>query len=267
MDGIAAELRKIPLVTRVTTLSAVIMTLGTKGHAIPWYLVGFDWSTVVWKLQVWRIYTSCFIVTNDGISIIFDIFMWYKLVEELEQGPYLKHPANFAWQLFLNVILLLGISYPLSPSVLWRPLLASIAYLGSSLAPIGAQTSFLGLFSFPRKYMPYTLVLFDFLHPMGGPRMAALTMAGLVSGHIWSWAIWGDYAAHAGGGRFRGWGVAPRWLVRWIGGTRGVDRDAREDQGPVRVTRPRRFINPDTDAPASSTTGYSWGSGQRLGSG
>lgn len=187
-----------------------------------------------------------------------------RLSNDLETGSaYVRTPANFAYQLMFNCAAIILITYPLlHPSVFFRPLLTSLAYLAAALAPIGAQTSLFGLVTIPMKYMPYTYVLYDLLS--GGPREAALAMGGIVSGHIWWWSIWGGNIAGSGG-RFKKWGNAPLWLVAQVGGQASSNSGAREDRGPVRVMRPRTMLNPEGPSAGGSSTGHSWGGGQSLG--
>ena len=139
-------------------------------------------------------------------------------------------------------------------------------YLSSNLAPPGALTSVMGLITVPIKYFPYVLIALDFL--MAGPTLAAQSVAGAVVGHLWWWSVWGTRLGSQGI-----WGAyasAPEWL-RNLFGERHSDQPpaaaaggaaAGLARGGIHVTAPRR---PAAPGGSSTTTGYAWGSGQRLG--
>ena len=167
-----------------------------------------------------------------------------------------------------------------------RPLLIALTYLSASLAPPGAQSSLMGLFTFPVKFLPYVMIGMDLL--MGGAAAAGHSVAGALVGHFW-W--WGVFASRQNGapGVLEQMGTAPRWLSQLLdgdgprggddgaaggagGGGGGGGRRPRENApvyagGGVQVIPPRRTLA-STNAPSSggsSSSGYNWGSGQRLG--
>lgn len=147
-----------------------------------------------------------------------------------------------------------------------RPLLLCLAYLSAALAPLGAQTSLMGLISLPAKYIPYLMIGMDLL--MGGPRAAAQAVAGAAVGHFWWWSIWGGTVG-ARGGVLESFGRAPRWMRNLVGegGVPPPSTGAASNAGTsggVQVIPPRRVA--DASSGSSATRGYNWGSGQRLGS-
>lgn len=165
------------------------------------------------------------------------------------------------------------VSTPLSPFIFNRPLLVCLTYLSSALAPLGAQTSLMGLVTFPVKYLPYIMIGLDFL--MGGPNAAATSIAGAVVGHFWWWGVWGS-GAGARGGVLAAYGRAPAWMRRLVGetgppppvnGGPGAGAGANAGAaGGVHVIPPRRTIPATRPAGGNSgTSGYNWGSGQALG--
>lgn len=158
---------------------------------------------------------------------------------------------------------------PLNSYLFLHPLLACLSYVGSKLAPAGAQTSLMGLVSIPIAYWPYVMVGMDLL--TGGPRAAAEAVAGLVVGHCWWWTIMGG-GELGNAGRFSRYGQAPSWLVSWFGERRRGGTDAagvRSDSSGaaealrasgIEVVPPRRMRE------SGSSTGHSWGQGRKLGS-
>lgn len=124
--------------------------------------------------------------------------------------------------------------------------MVAISYVSGQLSPPGTQTSLWGIISFPVRYFPYVLVAIDFI--VGGKEAALSAMTGILVGHLWWWGVWESRA-------LREIGAAPSWLRSLI--------ETPPPPGPAPSTvggtssRPRR--------PGAQTTGYNWGSGQRLG--
>lgn len=151
-----------------------------------------------------------------------------------------------------------------------RPLLLCLTYLSSALAPLGAQTSLMGLVTFPVSYLPYVMIGMDLL--MGGPGAAAQSVAGAVVGHFWWWGIWGGTIGGRGG-TLEAYGRAPGWMRTLVGetgppppvgGGPGAGAGANAGVGGgVHVIPPRRTAT--TGGGTSAARGYNWGSGQRLG--
>jgi Derlin-2/3 len=205
----------------------------------------------------------------------------------LESNYYSRRSSDYAWQLFLAAGAILvshprfpsssqsdrtkqALCYPLDTYVHTRPLLVALTYLSSQLSPPGTQSSIFGLITLPVVYYPYLMVGMDLV--MGGPAAAASGVVGLVVGHGWWWGIYGG----AGGrGSLESLGRAPAWVKNFVsdgppdvagaGGAANAGEGA-ADPGPiggVHVITPRSRTTGSSSS--STTTGYQWGSGQRLG--
>ncbi|KAJ3849193.1 Der1-like family-domain-containing protein [Lentinula lateritia] len=262
MDGFVAELKKIPPVTRFLCISLISVTGPVLMQLVSPYKVLYHQSFVFGErgFEVWRLWSS-FFLGSGGLGFIFEMIMLYRTGNELESGPYLRKSSDLAFQLVVACGAIIVTSIPLSSTVFFRPLLLSLVYLSSQLAPPGAQTSLYGLISIPVKYFPFALLGMDLLN--GGPRAAALALPGAVIGHLWWWGIFGS-GASGRGGPLAEYGRAPRWLARWFGesGGSGANAEAIRATGSgVHVVPPRARAEDN----AQTTHGYRWGSGQRLG--
>lgn len=125
--------------------------------------------------------------------------------------------------------------------------MVAVSYVSGQLSPPGTQTSLWGIISFPVRYFAYALVAIDFV--TGGKEAALSALTGILTGHLWWWGVWESRALLE-------LGRAPRWLRALIetppppGPTPGAPGGS--SSGPRR--------------PGAQATGYSWGSGHRLGS-
>lgn len=133
-----------------------------------------------------------------------------------------------------------------------------LTYLMCALAPPGAQTSVMGLITIPVKYFPFALLAIDVIN---GRASEGLT--GMIVGHLWWWLVWGA-GTGAGGveqGRFAGLALAPSWLRHLFGERVGVRRATNRDGYHALAPRQRTGER----VAGAQTTGYNWGSGERLG--
>ncbi|KAF8234956.1 DER1-domain-containing protein [Tricholoma matsutake] len=267
MDGFMAEIRKIPPVTRFLCASSLAVTIPVLMNIVSPYKVVFVLDYVLRRFELWRLHTS-FFLGGGGINYIFELVMLYRTTDQLESGPYSRRSADLAYQLLYAGATIIVSCTPLSSVVFTRPLLLCLTYLSSALAPLGAQTSLMGLVTLPVKYLPYLMIGMDLL--MGGPRAAAESVAGAAVGHFWWWSIWGG-AVGARGGILETFGRAPGWMRNLVGegdappasGGPGAGTGSNAGTaGGVQVIPPRQ---PAGASGGSSTRGYNWGSGQRLG--
>jgi Derlin-2/3 len=146
-----------------------------------------------------------------------------------------------------------ALNLPLRSYVHTRALLASLVMLSSRTAPPGAQTSLMGLVSIPFSYFPYVMVAMDFA--LGGTAAAAQAVTGLIVGHLWWWGVFETQT-------LKELGKAPGWMSWFVGGPEGGSSASGGVGGTgVHVIPPRQRQQPAT----ASSSGYSWGRGQRLG--
>ncbi|KII91311.1 hypothetical protein PLICRDRAFT_38050 [Plicaturopsis crispa FD-325 SS-3] len=267
MASFKAELMKIPPVTRFLCASSLAVTLPVMLQLLSPYKVVFIRQLVTRRWEVWRLFTS-FFLGSSGINFVFDFVMLYRTSESLETTHFLRRSPDYAYQLLLSAAAILTLSIPLNSAVHTRPLLLCLTYLSSALAPAGAQSSIMGLINVPVVYMPYVFVAMDLV--MGGPSAAAGAVVGCVVGHVWWWTVFGGGGAAAIGGEFTGLARAPAWMRKLVSAgageasapTTGSGRRSGGGStgGGVHVIPPRA-----RSEASSNTSGYQWGSGNRLG--
>ncbi|OCH88379.1 DER1-domain-containing protein [Obba rivulosa] len=240
----ADEIRKIPPVTRFLCGASLAVTLPALAQLVPPYSLIFVKELVTQRLEIWRPFTS-FFLGSSGLGYLFEIVMLYRNSLELETAHFARRSADYAWQLFLASLGILGLNIPLRSFTHTRALLLALTYVSSRLAPPGAQTSLFGLLTFPLAYLPFVLIALDFV--MGGPRAAAQAVSGAVVGHLWWWGVWES-------GALREAARAPAWVRRIVG----------DGPGPLGGTGVH-VVPPRAREEVRATTGHRWGSGRRLG--
>ncbi|KAI0056617.1 DER1-domain-containing protein [Artomyces pyxidatus] len=259
-SGFWDEIRKIPPVTRFLCASSLAVSLPVMLELVSAYRVVFVRELVTQKWEIWRVWSS-FFLGSSGINFVFDFVMLYRNTDALESGNYAGRSADLAWQLLLAAggILVRALNIPLGSFVHNRALVVCLTYLSSALAPAGSQSSLMGLVAIPMQYLPYVLIGMDLI--MGGPKAAATSVTGAVVGHLWWWSIFGPDGQGLPG--VRAWGNAPGWMRSLVGGNAGPNI---APGSGVHVVPPRARGQDRAGARAGgSTTGYQWGSGNRLG--
>jgi len=264
MDQIIAEIKKIPPITRFICGSSLGVTLPAIAKIISPYSIVFVSDLVFKKFEIWRLYTS-FFYGGGGLEYIFSLVMLYRVTHELETKSYFLRSADFAWQLLVASGFIVAATWPLRAYLFARPFLVCLVYLQSILAPPGAMTSIMGLVTVPVKIFPYVMIGMDFL--VAGPGVAAQSVAGAAVGHLWWWSVWGGRLGSQG--IWAPYASAPQWMRNLMGET-NPDRPSASGgeaaglaRAGIHVTAPR---TPATSGGSSTATGYSWGSGQKLGS-
>ena len=172
-----------------------------------------------------------------------------QTVNQLEQG---YDSADLAYQLFFACAGINILSTPLEATIFLRPLMHALQYLSAARAPPGSQSSLFGMISIPTTYLPYTMLGIELL--MGGPAAVARAAVGTIVGHLWWWRVW-----NVGGPTGASWAKAPVWVRRYISAPTAPPAPP---SAGFHVRPPR-----NAQQPAASTSGHSWGHGQRLGSG
>ncbi|KAF8318709.1 DER1-domain-containing protein [Clavulina sp. PMI_390] len=265
MSELWTELKKIPPVTRFVLFSLFGVTVPTTIlEVVSPYPFFFTYDLGIKQFQIWRIFTSFFLVLlppGQKLQFIFDVAMLYRASNHLEEGKYPQRSADYAWHLLLTALSCFALNVPLKAFVHFRPLLLAMVTVSSLIDP-EAPTSLFGLISFPQKYYPLVLLGLETLN--GGVGGAVVATTGLISGYGWWMLEWKEGPGSPNPGSGRVMGRAPNWLRRLIGdqATPVVPRSGGVD---VRVPA-GRALNDGGRGQAPIATGYNWGSGQRLGS-
>lgn len=274
------ELRKIPPLTRYLTLGSLAVRGATALQLVSPYTFLLHWPAVTSQFQLWRIWTNFLFVPGPGISFLFDIYLLYRYSNELEKGIFYEKTADYTWFLWLLGASCMALSYPLKLSVLSRSgLLGIVHYWGQSNA--AQQVSLYGIVNIPAKFFSFALLALDVIS--AGPAGAAAGFIGIIAAQG-LYYLREIYPRDNNGRTFPAL-ATPNWLIRKLGngptqpagniaptrggGVRlggGTVFPAARQGGPSSRGSGSTTTTAQARAPPTTSTGYSWGSGNRLGS-
>lgn len=87
------EIRKIPPVTRSVVGLCLGVTLPVLLHVVSIYPFVFVPKLVTRKGQLWRLFT-CFGFGGKGLPLIFDLFLMYRGLNDLEESHFQRRTAE-----------------------------------------------------------------------------------------------------------------------------------------------------------------------------
>jgi len=178
--------------------------------------------------------------------------MLCRTSDALETQHYTRRSADYAWQVLLAGIALLGLNHPLGSHLHHRPFLLTLVYLSSRLSP-HTPFSLFGLVTVPALWWPFVMLALD--GAMGGMQMLSQSLTGIVVGHAWWLLVWRDTAAQQSS-----LGRAPEWLRRLLPPPPPAAGASGPQPTGFGANRARAQA-----APPVQPAGYQWGAGQRLG--
>ncbi|CAH02681.1 Dfm1p [Kluyveromyces lactis] len=225
---------QIPPVTRGICLLMVLICLIQRLNVLPYYFSDFKWSLrgVLFKFQIWRLFTSFLILPNDAMKACFDLYAVYSKSLHLELVHFSNKSIDYLFYICFNFALIVvlveacQISYP----VFTNAFIGMILYTWT-LDNSNVKVMFYGLFPILGKYLSLVHLFVSFLFDDGtdGYSRFCVTMVGFCAGYVYScldtWTygplygyLMGKDPAYgfSGRGHFR----SPRWfssIILWIG--------------------------------------------------
>lgn len=186
-NELAQVVSQIPPVTRTLLAGVVAMTIVSSMGIVPReWLLFFLYPTFM-KLQLWRMYTSCFLLPMDKMAAVFWMYNLYSYSSHLENAHfYSKNNVDYLfllWSLIGAIVvsvtaLRLDLSYNLTNSFM-----GALACIWS-IKNWNVTFMFYGLFPLKGKYDPLFQLFLAFVfenHPGG----FMLTLIGYCVGYLY----------------------------------------------------------------------------------
>ncbi|SCV72052.1 BQ2448_4746 [Microbotryum intermedium] len=183
------EILKIPPVTRTIVGGVLAVTLPCLLQLLSPYKVIYVQALVFKKFQLWRLFTS-FLYGGSGLPLLFDTFMLFRGLNDLEENHFQRRTADFVWALIIIAGGVLGTNSPLRSMVFFRPFLLAVTHLWAQtnaqnrcVIKPSSQVSLFGIINLPAPYFPFALILLDLVQ--AGPSLAIQSATGVVAAHVY----------------------------------------------------------------------------------
>ncbi|KAF8924172.1 hypothetical protein BGZ58_002082, partial [Dissophora ornata] len=129
-NELLAAYKSVPIVTRSMLTATILISLGSAMGLVSPYLLFLDWSSVIYKFQIHRIFTSCFL-TGLGFNMLFDLYFLYTYGTQLEASTYAGRPADFAWFVLFTSLVSAALAFFFGFVSLFQSMLVAVIYLWS----------------------------------------------------------------------------------------------------------------------------------------
>ncbi|KAH8918103.1 DER1-domain-containing protein [Atractiella rhizophila] len=247
MADLRAQLNLIPPVTRVLLISCLAVTLPLILGPTSGSWVFFSWPRISANWELWRL-ISPFFFAGKGIPLLFNLFILYRNSTFLESTLFRGNTADYIWCLIVTGALIIATNIPLGSYILFHPLSSVLLYLWSRASPY-SSISFFGFVTIPAPYAPYAMLGLDLVQ--AGIPTALQGLTGIAAGYAWWW-----FREEKGLGEHTA--DTPAWIDTAL---RLLNTGAARASQGVQYGQTLGDRREDT----GSTTGYQWGTGQRLG--
>ena len=172
--------KEMPVITRTYLTLSFLTTAGCALEFISPFSVYFNFRLIVYKFQLWRLFTNFLFFGNLSLDFVFHMFFLSRYCRLLEEGSFRGRTADFFYMLLFGA----GLLTLIAPFV-------NIQFLGSSLTFMmvyvwgrrhqNVNMSFLGMFNFTAPYLPWVLLIFSVM--LGSSPLVDLL--GMVAGHVY----------------------------------------------------------------------------------
>lgn len=151
----------IPPVTRCWLLVVCGLTLAEYCGVVSPYDLLYTFDLAFLKKEYWRIFASLFYFRPFGLDLVFTLYFVMKTSWSLEES--INNTKAYLRLLFINVLIILGISAFRSPFYLLGPKLdLALLYIWSRRNS-GLRVQILFLMEFSASYLPFVYALINVL--------------------------------------------------------------------------------------------------------
>lgn len=179
------DLEAIPPITKLWAGSALALTLAEYvGLVSPLQL--FLSFRLVFRGQVWRIFTSLVYFGSFSVDFLFNLVFIARYARMLEENYYAGHRADFVWLLIVASTALVILSPLATLPFLGSPLGFVLVYLWSRRNR-HIRLNLFGVLVITAPYLPWALVAFSWvLSETGSAKYTAVAgdLMGIAVGHL-----------------------------------------------------------------------------------
>ncbi|XP_065676587.1 derlin-1-like [Hydra vulgaris] len=190
--------RSIPIVTRWWFSSSIAFPLLGRFGILKLYYMILDFHLVVYKFQIWRLFTSFVYLPlspQNGFHYLINLYFLYNYSTRLETGLYDGKPADYLFMLVFNSIALILLGFALNLMLLMDPLILSVLYIWCQINKDTIVSFWFGT-QFKAMYLPWVLAAFNMILGQGG----LMEIIGIFVGHLYFFLMF-KYPQDFGGRR------------------------------------------------------------------
>ncbi|KAJ3190958.1 Derlin 1, partial [Irineochytrium annulatum] len=178
MDELQRWFASIPPVTRFLFCGSLGISITAKlGFIDPYYLI-LSWPLVWQKYQIWRLVTS-FFFSPVGWGYLMLLYFLYRYSWALEEG---RPRSDYVFFIGFCMTGISALGLLLNQMMLLEPLTLALLYVWAMDNKDQTVSFFFGL-QFKAMYLPYVLIIFDFLQGERFPPVGKLIGIGI--GHLY----------------------------------------------------------------------------------
>ncbi|KAI9193735.1 derlin-1 [Polychytrium aggregatum] len=243
---IQAWLMALPIVTRFLFVSTITITLVCNiGLISPQYMI-FRLPLVVYKLQVWRLFTA-FFVNQLSFNFLIHLYFLYQYSKNLETSLFSNRPADYAFFIAFSMATILILGWIVNSVSFSESLLLAIIYVWSQYFR-EMDVSFMFGVRFKAVFLPWAMVAMDYLMGYG---LNIGKVVGILVGHFY-YFLEKVYPESNGQAKIL---QTPAIFERFL----PSNQQGGDGQGYT-FTPPNRQNGPN----GPNNGGHSWGPGRRL---
>ncbi|KAF9901177.1 Derlin 1 [Linnemannia zychae] len=244
-NDLIAAYKSVPIVTRTMLTATILLTLGVTLKFIPFRLIYLDWSSILYKFHIHRLFTP-FFVTGVNFGMLFDLYFLFTYGSQLETSTFAGRSADFAWFVIFTSIFSGIVAHYLKIAFLFQSMLLSVIYLWSQ-SNSDRIVSFMFGVQFRAVYFPWVLVAYTSV--MMGAAIPWEMLIGIASAHVYHF-LDSVYPAMGGPKLI----PTPSLLYKLLPVQEVAGAGFTSGGGTANVYRAQ-----------AETAGHRWGSGNRLG--
>ncbi len=180
MDVFNFFFQESPKITKILTLTCMIISLMTWFEIISPLFLYFNYELIFKKYQIWRIFTNIFYFGNFSLSLIFHLILFFRNSKYLEKSVFKGNSADYIYFLFVSIFILSLIG----------PYFYGIVFLSNSLSftmtyywgrkSKNTFVNFMGIFTLRAPYLPWFYLAFSYLLESDFKH----DLLGMIVGHI-----------------------------------------------------------------------------------
>ena len=158
-DSLLDRFYSVPPITRSYVTGAIVVTASCSLELVSPFSLYFNLKLILFKLQVWRLFTNFFFFGALGIDFLFHMFFLARYCRLLEEDYFRGRTADFALMLtFGGTLMCVASAFISAPPFLGSSLAFMMVYVWARQNK-ETRMSFLGLFTFRAPYLPWVLLV------------------------------------------------------------------------------------------------------------